>query len=451
MNHRPIRSGARWIGGLEPWIVILAAPLLLFPTFEPAWTLAALAALLCVWLCRWIGTGRPGARTSLDGPLLLLAAMIPVAVLASPLPGSALPKLAGLILGFAAFRAVVNASDTRRGRSMALALFMMLGLGMALVGLVSTPWADKWPALKPFLARIPRLVQGLPGAESGINSNELGGTLTLFLPVSLVAILAQGGDRTWAACALRLAGLAASLFLGIVLVLTQSRSAWLGLALGLGVMAWIRWRWARWAMMGLIVALAFGLWILGPESVLQALFQTVDLAGAGPIVSSVSLDARIELWNRALATIQNVPFTGCGLGAFRYVVHVPDPLFITAPGSDIAHAHNVLLQAALDLGLPGLYAYLALVGTALWMSWRVARPAERRDCVSGQRRWLALGLVGSLVAFHVFGLTDTIALGAKPGLALWIVLGLAAALWAREQGAALHETAAADLPSHRSA
>ena len=47
----------------------------------------------------------------------------------------------------------------------------------------------------------------------------------------------------------------------------------------------------------------------------------------------------------------------------------------------------------------------------------------------GRHRWLALGIVGSLVAFHVYGLTDTVALGAKPGVALWMLLALAAALW----------------------
>ena len=35
--------------------------------------------------------------------------------------------------------------------------------------------------------------------------------------------------------------------------------------------------------------------------------------------------------------------------------------------------------------------------------------------------WLASGIAGSLVAFHAYGLADTVALGAKPGLALWLL------------------------------
>jgi hypothetical protein len=40
-----------------------------------------------------------------------------------------------------------------------------------------------------------------------------------------------------------------------------------------------------------------------------------------------------------------------------------------------------------------------------------------------------VAVVGALAAFHIYGLTDTVALGAKPGLALWMLLALAAALW----------------------
>jgi uncharacterized membrane protein len=47
----------------------------------------------------------------------------------------------------------------------------------------------------------------------------------------------------------------------------------------------------------------------------------------------------------------------------------------------------------------------------------------------GEFRWLGIGIVGSLVAFHVYGLTDAIALGAKPGVAFWMILALSAALW----------------------
>ncbi len=44
-------------------------------------------------------------------------------------------------------------------------------------------------------------------------------------------------------------------------------------------------------------------------------------------------------------------------------------------------------------------------------------------------RYVALGLAGSLLAHAVYGLTDAFALGAKPGVILWILLGLTCGLF----------------------
>jgi putative inorganic carbon (HCO3(-)) transporter len=129
----------------------------------------------------------------------------------------------------------------------------------------------------------------------------------------------------------------------------------------------------------------------------------------------------VEIWNRALYAIQDVPFTGWGLGTFREVIWVLYPLFTISPGTDLAHAHNVFLQVALDTGLPGLVAYLALLSVAGIVGWRMARRDETL-------RPLALGLLAGLAALHVYGLTDALAPGSKPGLTFWMALGLLAAM-----------------------
>lgn len=410
---------------MEPAAVVLAAPFLLFPRFVPAATAGALVALLMMWLLGWISSGRPGARTLLDASLLLLALMVPVAVWASALPALTLPKLTGIILGLATFRATANAVRTRRNLNQATAVFLLLGLGIATVGLFGAAWAADWPLLRPLLDRVPRLVEGLPGAEAGINLNELGGALILFLPVALAAAghRRQAGGRRWVGWVTRLGVLLVALFLGAVLFLTQSRGAWLGAVAGLGAMACLRWPGARWGMIATGLLAAVGLWYVGPQTAGEALFRSANLVAAGPMLSSVSLAGRLELWGRALYAIGDFPLTGCGLGTFRQVVHSLYPLFFSGPEVDLAHAHNVFLQVALDLGLPGLIAYLAMVGAALWACWRVARSPGHGY------RWLALGVFGSLVAFHIYGLADTVALGAKPSVAFWMLLALAAVLW----------------------
>jgi len=98
------------------------------------------------------------------------------------------------------------------------------------------------------------------------------------------------------------------------------------------------------------------------------------------------------------------------------------PLTRVARDVDIAHAHNVFLQTALDVGIPGLIAYVALLIVATLMCWQTYRDGDPL----AQR--IALGLWGNLVAIHLFGLTDAVALGAKIGLFLWWSLGMIAAL-----------------------
>jgi putative inorganic carbon (HCO3(-)) transporter len=378
--------------------------------------------LLAVWVLRWIGTGRPGEETPLDLPLLVLTAMIPVGVWASTLPEQTLPKLTGLILGLATYRATIHAARSDRSLRWSLAVFLAIGLAMAAVGLVGTIWANKLPIVRSLLRDVPQLIRGLPGAEKGINANELGGTLTLFLPVSLAASQISFSKSGWGSKVVGLAAIVVTLCFGALLILTQSRSAWVGVGVGLGAMAWLRWRWAPWPLIGAaLLLLGLGLVFLGPQAALQTTLESADRVPIEP-------EGRIEIWNRALYAIQDFPITGCGLGTFRQVIHILYPLFFVGPGTDIGHAHNVFLQVALDLGLPGLIAYLALVGTTFWLGWRVA------TAQSGAHRWLALGLVGALVAFHAYGLTDAIALGAKPGVAFWMVVALTAALWTVDQG-----------------
>jgi hypothetical protein len=58
------------------------------------------------------------------------------------------------------------------------------------------------------------------------------------------------------------------------------------------------------------------------------------------------------------------------------------------------------------------------------MTWQIATQARDQ-----RMKVVSLGLWSSLVAIHVFGLTDAIALGSKVGLYYWWNLGLIAATY----------------------
>ncbi len=420
---------SRWIrsfGAFLPWLELvalsIAAPLLLFPTLRPAWTAGVLIGLTGIYLLRLLVRREPWPVTPFNGALLLFALTIPVAVWASALPELTLPKLTGLILGLAAFRAVAFSVHDRRTLLLAVAAFALIGLGIWAVGFLGAGWSTKFAWFAPIVRRLPRALTALPGtADAGINANQLAGAVVLYLPVALALAAGWWRERrpVLALLAVLLAGIA-----GGTLALTQSRSGWMGSAVGIaGLVALAGWATSRRRVQVLAVAVPLALVVAAAALIAtQPEIAARFINTSGQTAGEISLSGRPEIWSRALYAIQDFSFTGTGLGTFRRVVNLLYPLFTISPDTDIAHAHNIFLQVALDLGLPGLVAYLASLWIALCIAWGAAKRS------SGMLRGLALGLLAGLVALHVYGLTDAIALGAKPGLAFWMALGLIAAL-----------------------
>jgi len=198
-----------------------------------------------------------------------------------------------------------------------------------------------------------------------------------------------------------------------VLVLTQSRNGWLSLFVA--VAAWSVWqprgtrRWRAIATICVLVIVVAVVMINVRPLAEQQLGQGIR----GDVAS------RTELWSRAILAIADFPFTGVGMNNFRRVMPVLYPVASIAPDVDVAHAHNHILHVGAELGVLGLVAYLALwLGTAALLFTTI------RSTSRWHARWLAGGLGAAFVASFVFGMADTIALGAKIGLFFWIALAL---------------------------
>ncbi len=427
--------GLEWLG------VGIAAPFLLFPTVRPCWTAAVLAMLATWWLLRWAVRGEPWPRTPFNVALLVLLLTIPPGIRASIAPELTLPKAAGLILGLAVFRAIAFSVQNPSHLRFVLVLFILLGFAILVVGILGAEWRTKVSALEPVIPHIPRLIGPLPELRAeAVHPNQLAGVLSLYIPLLVSLLFRPRGPHHRAKILSERIGLSLFCLLWMsTLVLTQSRSGWMGGLVGLITLPAL-WgstmprpsaRWMGWGVFIIMVVTSIGaLFAVGPER-LRTMWEEPSVQTAiGPLNT---LAFRQEVWRWALVTIGDFPLTGCGLGTFRDVARVLYPMDPSRvpPGYDIAHAHNIFLQTALDLGIPGLVAYLAILGVALAMCWRVALTLGRGkppEAAGVGVRALALGLAAGLIALHVYGMTDALALGSKPGVVFWYALGLVAAL-----------------------
>ncbi|MGQ9593688.1 MAG: O-antigen ligase family protein [Anaerolineae bacterium] len=406
----------------EGLALVAVAPFLLFPG---GWRTLALLGVPGWWLVRWWRRGHVVAPTPLDLPILLMLVQVLVSLWVTADPAFSLPKVCGVVLGVAVYYAVaeVVAVGGEAGLAWAVGAFLAAGVGLAGVGLLGTRWPGRLPLLEEVLAGVPRAIQGLPGAEEGFNIHEVGGSLLWVVPVALILwVWSWGGRglRPWP----RLGALVAlTAVLGStlgVLVFTQSRGSWAGFAVGLWAML-LTWGWLGFGVGLFLLALGSGVVAsLGLEGV-----QEWAVRLAGPAIVPMGLGGRVEIWSRALYGIADFPFTGMGMNMFRGVAPVLYPHFRSLPDQDIAHAHNEFLQAALDLGIPGLVAFVALY---LGAGWRLLRALRQEQ---GFRRALAVGVLGGLVAHGAFGCVDAVALGAKPGFLFWWLLALASSVGGR--------------------
>jgi putative inorganic carbon (HCO3(-)) transporter len=341
------------------------------------------------------------------------------------------------LLGMLVFFTVVRHGRTKTGWNGALGGYALAGLGTAAIGLIGTNWSpSKFTGLDTFLSSIPVRISGLPGAEQGINVNELAGSLLWIVPLVVMAGVALLLEPEWfiglskkrivkhirfTAWAVLL-GIAIIICAG-VLVISQSRDGYLALAVACPLLILIIARgWLRYLMGAVVVAVTIvAVMVIShaeTELVLNQVFGILPAKGA--VFSVSSMFGRVDIWSRAVNAIREAPLTGLGMNIFRKAVYLQIPPF-PDPGFDIAHAHNELLTAALDIGIPGLVGFLALNFGAIGM---LMKPIRNRGAI----RTLALGLLGGLMAHFLFGLTDTVALGAKPGFLLWWLLALIVSL-----------------------
>lgn len=348
----------------------------------------------------------------LDIPVAALLVMTLVGLYPSVETSTSLRVLYKTVVEVALFCGLVNGVRSRERLWALTGILLAAGVGAALLGLIGTNWSTSklaaLAALVPVYRWLPKTVIPFLN-KAGFSGNIVGGTLAMLLPLNL-SLFCFGSKR----CTRPLLGLSL-LIMGITLLLTQSRGALLGCAVALVAMA--IWR-SRWFVLLIPLAL-FGLFLVsryfGVEQLADFLLITETTSSA---------QGRLELWQRAIYMLQDFPFTGIGLGDFSRVAPILYPFFLIGPDTVVPHAHNLFLQMGVDLGIPGLVAFIALLTAFTITAVGTIRQARGTEFAP-----LAIGLFCGFVVYLIHGLLDNITFSTKPGTVIWAILGLTTALW----------------------
>lgn len=206
---------------------------------------------------------------------------------------------------------------------------------------------------------------------------------------ALVPLLPPADRRDGRARALRVGLLALGVLLLLGVILSASRTGMLGIVM---LALWGAFdrklpKSTRVALMSAI-ALAAVLW-WGVDLWAQGNAKAADLGHRpGSDISS----SRFTLWKHALLLISQQPLLGVGWGQYAFAWALTP--MTERPTHFDDNAHNLVLQLAVELGIPAALAITALLGLALLRSVRQVRRLTGQEGIAGRSALMIILFIG---------------------------------------------------------
>ncbi len=202
------------------------------------------------------------------------------------------------------------------------------------------------------------------------------GLLVLVVSAAVARLLFSTSDRAWPALVLPA--------LVVALVLTFTRSAWVGAGVAVGLLFALK-DLRLLAVLPVLVAVAFA---VAPDNVTHRFYSMFDLK------DPTSRD-RVAMLHTGLHMVRDHPLTGVGPNMVQPLYpqyRDPDAVQPVNP-----HLHNVPLQIAAERGIPAMLAWLWTIVAVTRGLWRSLR--------AGRYPWLAAGglaAIGGMMGAGLF-------------------------------------------------
>ncbi|MCL4490724.1 MAG: O-antigen ligase family protein [Nitrospirae bacterium] len=171
----------------------------------------------------------------------------------------------------------------------------------------------------------------------------------------------------------------------VAAVMTAMRTSFLALFLFVAVLAFKNWRLKSVKVFSLVLLLLVTASVYSYKPMFLKLFMTQSLV------------SRSYIWQHALTLFLEHPATGIGLNHFQYTFPVT---YTPEAGASYFDAHNIYLQIASQVGLPGLFA-LFLIIFGFMAVYRKIRTE------SGFQKGIQYSALGGFLVTFVGGIFDT--------------------------------------------
>lgn len=197
--------------------------------------------------------------------------------------------------------------------------------------------------------------------------------------------------------------------LGLCLILTYSRGAWLSVAalvffFGL---VWDKRLWLLFLLVPPVLLFYHG----GVTDRLLSIFYHSE--------ADTSVSMRLDMWYSAIEMIIEHPLLGVGWGAFKFVYPVYNEL-IQEAGITIFHAHNMFLNIWAETGILGFVCFFWFFYGNAYYGWKLLKMPQ----IDTFDRAAATMMIAAVVSQTICGFSDYDLFSTQISLTFWLICGI---------------------------